>query len=266
MEELVDQSARSTTRSGRSLWKLALFVAVSLAALSAQAGVADAWSASPSGQFVCVVEGDSFSIGLDWTVTSWQPEGPAGENESIVVEMSRDGGPPVIIGSGAFTPENGHVFAGTVIVPDGSAEIVLSARATAPWGDGTVEEGTTSVTLDVPTLQEIGDPRCLVQPEPTPTPTEEPAPTPTVAPTPTAVPEPTPTPEVKAEVEVVEETGEVTEPEPTDVPESTPTPEVLGKQLARTGDGTGMLIGIALLLMAVGVGGDAVSRVSTRQN
>jgi hypothetical protein len=228
----------------RDLNKLLIGVVILVGALFTQVGSAAAWSASPSGHFVCVVDSNTFLIGLDWTVTSWRTDGPSGENPQIIVDMSRDGGPAEQISTGSFTPDNGYQFSGSIIVPDATTTITLSAYAASRWGDGTVDVGVTAVELAVPTLDDIGDPRCLVAPEPT----EE------AAPTPTTQPAATPTPEVKAEVEQATPTEVPSTPQPTATvaPQATPTPEVLGQQLARTGADTGDLAVFGLVLVAVG--------------
>jgi hypothetical protein len=218
--------------------------------LAAGVGTATAWSAPPSGEFACVVDDAGFHVGLAWTVTSWNPGEPSGENPSIQVEMSRDGGAWESLAVGAFTPDNGGQFGGTTIVSEGPGSLTLRAYATAPWGDGTVDGTKLSVDLSVPTLEDIGDPRCLVQPTPIPTPTPEPA-----APA-----------DVKSETEEATPVPDVTVAPPKPAAEAAP--EVLGKELARTGAESTDLALLALVFITLGTAtygtGQIVSRLARR--
>ena len=222
------------------------------AVLALTVGTASAWHAAPSGSFACVVADDGLYLGMNWSVSTWSPGDLQGENGSIVVEMSRDGGGAEVIGTGAFTAGNGS-FGGSMIVPEGPGNVTLTAYATAPWGDGTVDETRTSVDLYVPTIAELNDPDCVLKPTPKPTPEETPTPAPTpeekVAPT----PEETPTPE---------EVEEVTKPAPKQPkqkpevqvvqPEAAPRLQPQVTELARTGVDSRNLALVAFMLIGVG--------------
>ena len=222
------------------------------AVLALTVGTASAWHAAPSGSFACVVADDGLYLGMNWSVSTWSPGDLQGENGSIVVEMSRDGGAAEVIGTGAFTAGSGS-FGGSMIVPEGPGNVTLTAYATAPWGDGTVDETRTSVDLYVPTIAELNDPDCVLKP--TPTPEEKPTPTPEEV-TPTPTPEevtPTPTPE---------EVEEVTKPAPKQPkqkpevqvvqPEAAPKLQPQVTELARTGVDSRNLAVVAFMLIGVG--------------
>jgi hypothetical protein len=237
--------ARIRTTAPRLL--TAIFTAVVVLVLGT--GTAAAWSAVPSGTFKCVSTEAGFDVGLDWTVTSWQPGSTEGENPTVVVKIAVNDGPPETIATGAFTSSNGGQFGGSVVLPSGAATVSLFAYAEGPWGDGTVDRQVKSVNLTVPTLAAIGDPECLPKESPsvgekTPTPAPEPTPEPTAEPTPTQQAQPT--------------TPAAEQPSPE------PTAEVLGRQLARTGSGTSALIAIGFALLTVGGLAYAGSRLTSR--
>lgn len=229
--------------------------------LIAGTGTAAAWHAEPSATFVCVIdEQGGFHVGLNWGVSSWRPDEPQGENPRIIVELSLDGVTFAPLGSGGFTPDTGYGFGGSVTLPDGTAALTLRTSAAAPWGDGTVDPGIVTRDFAVPTVEQIGDPRCQGAEKPhedkqTPTPAPTPTPTPSVVPsaTPTVAPEPTPTapapqPTPTAEVAPATPTAEPTQSPPT----ATPDAEVLPKVLARTGGSSGGLAFIGATLIGAG--------------
>lgn len=238
------RSGRTTSSVRRPRTLLA--AATVTIALVLTTGTAHAWHVEPTADFVCVVDAEGqFHVGMRWAVSSWNPGDPSGENPNIVVEMSSDGVTFTPLGTGAFALATGYAFGGAITLAEGTASVTIKAFADAPWGDGTVEPGTSVAVFDVPTLEQIGDPACEtdVSPrteEPTPTPSPTPQPEPTATPTPqeepTATPEATPAPPAT--------------PEP--APTATPEAEVLPRVLARTGIGSGAVIIFGLALVCGG--------------
>lgn len=238
-----------------AVWAKRALLAVATAAIGLllTTGTAAAWHVEPTAVFGCVVDGDGdFHVGMQWTVSSWNPGDLSGENSDIVVERSTDGVTFTPLGAGSFTQDTGYSFGGAVTLPEGTTSMTIKAFAAAPWGDGTVEPGTSVAVFEVPTLEEIADPACETDVSPR---TEEQTPTPAPTPEPEATATPTP------------EDEPTTTPEPTPVatatpePEATPTPEaeVLPRVLARTGVSpwAAGIVGVALIgggaLLLVGV-------------
>ena len=251
-----------TSNRARNRWgtRFALALAITLTTLTLFTAPASAWTATPSGSFICVKTESGFGVGLKWSVTSWRPGEVTGENPSISLEASLDSGPFASVASGAFTTSNNGTFTGLMPVPDGTRTIELSAFASAAWADGTVDPTPTHTKLTVLTLEEIGDPACLpAEPTPKPQPTATPAPTvePTVIPT----VEPTPTPQVLGEkVTATPTPGAAAPTAAPSAPATSAPPEVLGRQLARTGSDSSATVVIAVGLVALGLGAHFASR------
>lgn len=224
----------------------------------ATAAPAAAWFATPSGSFACAVTDTGFAVKLNFTVTSWAPGELQGQNPAVTVELSRDGGPFELIATGAFTAENGGVFGGSTVLPDGTSTVTLRTIGTGPWGDGTFDKSVRTADLAVPTLEAIGDPACLPQPTPTPEPTATPEPTPAPSETPQPTPEPTPEPTPTETPSVLPGRGTPT-PAPPGV-QPTPTAEVLPKVLARTGNESAPIAAVGLALISLGSLAYVVSR------
>lgn len=197
------------------------------------------WPEVADVRFVCVGE----DVGLQFDIVSWEQDLPNGTHPSITVDMRVDGGPWVVIGSGAFTDANGRRFSGSAILPAGAMSIMVRATASdANWGGGSPLTGGARVLTVEATLQpeDCVAPTPTPEPDPTATPEPEVEPTAIVAPTPEATPTseetPTPQPETPTATPIprqpeVEPTAIVAPtPEPTPEPTAAPTesPVVIG--------------------------------------
>ena len=85
---------------------------------------------------------------VSWTASSWAT-GASGTNTDIRVTKTV-GSTTTSVQNGVFNNANNYQFSGTFAWPTGATSIIVSSKPFAPWGNGTVSNTGSSVTVTKP--------------------------------------------------------------------------------------------------------------------